>query len=61
MRGRWWEDDYVRIESSCYRFVGEPLGATALSELRSAMSDVRGVAADVAAIVESGVNVVENV
>ena len=61
MRGRWWEDDYVRIESSCYRFVGEPIGSTVLSEIVSAMSDVADIAADAAAIVESGVNIVENV
>ena len=61
MRGRWWEDDYVRIESSCYRFVGEPIGSTALSEVRDAMSQVADIAADASEIVQSGVNIAENI
>ena len=60
-RGDWLRDDSVRVEAQCYKYVGEPLGQTAIGEVKEAFADIATIATDVANVVQSGVNIVDNV
>ena len=49
-------DDSVRIDASCYKFKGEPMGSTLMDEVKKGFSDTAEISKSVETIGQSGVS-----
>ena len=54
--GNMFRDDSVRIDASCYKFKGEPMGSTLMDEVKKGFSDTAEISKSVETIVQSGVS-----
>ena len=60
-KGDWFRADSVRIDASCYKFKGEPMGSTLMDEVKKGFEDTAAIAKNIENIVQSGVNTTNNV
>ena len=51
-----YRDYAIRIEAKCFKFKGEPIGATAIDEIKKAFADTADIVDKIDKIVQSGCN-----
>ena len=59
--GPWYSAYSIRIEAQCYEFAGEPLGATAIDEIKKSFKDTAEIAGSIDKIIQSGCNSVDSI